>query len=95
MWTSGFTSRSRGERWFAPKARKVEKPLVRFSGRQLRQLFGQFIEHRVYKRQLRRSEVPHIWRWAPLPIMERLMGQVLVLKAFKPLSSALPLPLAA
>jgi hypothetical protein len=33
--------------------------------------------------------VPHIWRWAPLSILERLMGRILVLKAFKPLSAAI------
>jgi ubiquinone/menaquinone biosynthesis C-methylase UbiE len=62
----------------------------RFSARGLCRLFGRFAEHRVYKRHLRRSEVPHIWRWLPLPLLERLMGRVLVMKAFKPLSSAIP-----
>jgi SAM-dependent methyltransferase len=62
---------------------------VRFSSRKLRRIFGQFVEHRFYKRQLRRSEVPHIWRWAPMPLLERLMGRALVLKAFKPLSAAI------
>ena len=43
-----------------------------------------------------RSEaVPHLWRWLPLPLLERLMGRVLVLKAFKPLSAALPAQAAA
>ncbi len=62
----------------------------RFSRRQLRRLFGRFVEQRVHKRQLRRAEVPHLWRWVPLPILERVLGRVLVLKAFKPLSAALP-----
>jgi ubiquinone/menaquinone biosynthesis C-methylase UbiE len=60
-----------------------------FTGRSLRRLFGRFIEHRTHKRQLRRSEVPHVWRWAPMSLLERLMGRVLVLKAFKPLSAAI------
>lgn len=68
---------------------------VRFSARELRRLFGQFVEHRVYKRHLRRREVPHLWRWAPLPLLERAMGRVLVLKAFKPLSAAISLQAAA
>jgi SAM-dependent methyltransferase len=60
-----------------------------YSARGLRRLFARFVEHRIRKRQLRRSEVPHLWRWLPLPLLERLMGHVLVLKAFKPLSAAI------
>jgi SAM-dependent methyltransferase len=62
---------------------------TRFTARGLRRLFGRFIEHRVHKRHICRSEVPHLWRWVPRPILERLMGRVLVLKAFKPLSAAI------
>ncbi len=65
-----------------------------YTGRQLRRLFGRFVEQRCHKRHLRRAAVPHLWRWLPLPLLERLMGQVLVLKAFKPLSAAIT-PLAA
>jgi SAM-dependent methyltransferase len=68
---------------------------TRFSARGLRRLFGRFAEHRVYKRHLRRSEVPHVWRWLPQAVLERLMGRVLVLKAFKPLSAAMGAHLAA
>jgi SAM-dependent methyltransferase len=67
----------------------------RFSARRLKRLFAPFIEHRLYKRHLRRSEVPHLWRWLPLPLLERLLGRVLVLKAFKPLSAAIAVHLAA
>ena len=62
----------------------------RFSGRALRLLFDRFVEHRTHKRHLRRADVPHLWRWLPLPVLERVLGRVLVLKAFKPLSAALP-----
>ncbi len=62
------------------------KKSERFAGRDLKRLFSHFVEHRIHKRQLRRSEVPHVWRWLPLPLLARLMGRVLVLKAFKPLS---------
>ncbi len=55
----------------------------------LKQLFGRFTEHAVYKRHLRRSDIPHLWRWLPLAILERLVGRFLILKAFKPLSAAL------
>jgi SAM-dependent methyltransferase len=66
-----------------------------FSSRSLRQLFGRFVEAHVYKRQLRRAEVPHVWRWLPHPVLERAFGRMLIIKAFKPLSAAIPLQLAA
>jgi SAM-dependent methyltransferase len=72
-------------RWFQPNRGK--NPLRcrrRYSAAQVRQLFSRFNEMRIRKRQLRRLEVPHVWRWIPLPILARLMGRVLVLKAFKP-----------
>jgi ubiquinone/menaquinone biosynthesis C-methylase UbiE len=80
-------------RWLQP--RRAAAPAGRFSARRLHRLFARFVEHRVYKRQLRRSEVPHVWRWLPLPLLERIMGRVLVLKAFKPLSAAISVPMAA
>jgi ubiquinone/menaquinone biosynthesis C-methylase UbiE len=76
-------------RWFS-RRRRDSNAAHRFSGRGLKRLFGQFIEHRIHKRQLRRSEVPHVWRWVPLSLLARLMGRALVVKAFKPLSAALP-----
>jgi ubiquinone/menaquinone biosynthesis C-methylase UbiE len=66
-----------------------------FSRRALRKLFHRFVEHRIHRRQLHRSDVPHLWRWAPLPVLERLMGRLLVLKAFKPLSAAMSVQAAA
>jgi len=66
-----------------------------FTARMLRQLFRRFVEPRVYKRQLRRSEVPHLWRWLPHALLERMLGRLLIIKAFKPLSAAMPMPLAA
>jgi ubiquinone/menaquinone biosynthesis C-methylase UbiE len=80
------------QRWWKPRpglASSGKAGARGYSGRSLRRLFGRFIEHRIHKRQLRRSEVPHVWRWAPLSILERLMGRILVLKAFKPLSAAI------
>jgi SAM-dependent methyltransferase len=67
----------------------------RFSARRLRRLFAGFVEHRVHKRQLRHSEVPHIWRFLPLSLLQRIFGQVLILKAFKPLSAISTQPMAA
>jgi SAM-dependent methyltransferase len=72
-------------RWLKPHRGK--NPLRckhRLSAWQLKELFTRFTEIHVRKRQLRRPEVPHVWRWIPLPILARLMGRVLVLKEFKP-----------
>ncbi len=76
-----------GVRPTAPAGTRARKS--RFTARALRRLFSRFVEHRIQKRQLRRSEVPHVWRWVPVSVLERLMGRVLVLKAFKPLSAAI------
>jgi SAM-dependent methyltransferase len=66
-----------------------------FTRRNLRQLFSAFVDAHVHKRQLRRSEVPHLWRWIPLSLLERLMGHFLIYKAFKPLSAAMAVQQAA
>jgi SAM-dependent methyltransferase len=61
----------------------------RFRGWELKQLFGRFSDSSICKRHLRRSEVPHLWRWMPLTLLERLAGRLLVFKGFKPVSSAI------
>jgi SAM-dependent methyltransferase len=63
--------------------------------KQVRAAFAAFEVHRVSKRHLRRGEMPHFWRLIPLFLLERVLGRVLVLKAFKPLSAARPAALAA
>jgi ubiquinone/menaquinone biosynthesis C-methylase UbiE len=78
-----------------PQSPLPESDEPAFKARELRRLFGQFIEHRIHKRHLRRREIPHLWRWAPLAVLERLMGRMLVLKAFKPLSTAISVQAAA
>jgi ubiquinone/menaquinone biosynthesis C-methylase UbiE len=80
--------------WLRRRAVSHSEP-ASFSARTLRQLFGRFVEPRVYKRQLRRAEVPHLCRWLPHPMLERAFGHSLIIKAFKPLSAAIPIPLAA
>jgi SAM-dependent methyltransferase len=57
------------------------------TGRELARAFAGFEKLGVTKRHLRRSELPHPWRVLPLMLLERLIGRVLVLKAFKPLAS--------
>lgn len=74
------------QRWFRPR-RSVRSQAM--TGRSIRREFNRFVEHRVYKRHLRRANLPPIWRFYPLPLMERLVGQMLIMKALKPLSSAL------
>lgn len=80
--------------WFKSGS-SPEVCLSGYTASQLRRLFSRFHEQHFYKRHLRRSDVPHLWRWLPLPVLERLMGKVLILKAFKPLSTAISPPLAA
>src|SRR5439155_17980192 len=48
----------------------------KFSARELCRAFGKFADHRVSKRHLRRSELPHLWRLLPLVLLERLIGRV-------------------
>lgn len=76
------------QRWFQRARANEPARRVGYPIRQLRQLFGRFIERRVHKRHLRRSELPHLCRWLPLPFAERMLGHYLTLKAFKPLSAA-------
>jgi SAM-dependent methyltransferase len=73
---------------------KAERSLLS-TARKLKTLFGRFSEPRIRKRHLRRSDIPHIWRWMLLPILERMMGRYLVLKSFKPLGASLPMSMAA
>jgi SAM-dependent methyltransferase len=77
------------------KAAEWQTDNRRYTRRGLKRLFSRFVESRLQKRQLRRSEVPHLWRWIPLSLMERFMGHVLVYRGFKPLSAAIALQEAA
>jgi SAM-dependent methyltransferase len=67
------------------------------SSRRLCRRFAAFVKPWVGKRHLRRAELPHPWRLLPLVLLERLIGRVLVFKAFKPLSArtGISIPLAA
>jgi ubiquinone/menaquinone biosynthesis C-methylase UbiE len=74
--------------WYRLGRPAHQRGVGHYSRRGLRRLFSKFVEHRIHKRQLRRSEVPHVWRFMPSPLLARLMGRLLVLKAFKPVSVA-------
>src|SRR5262249_23266489 len=82
-------------RLFARHGARAASPTHRYSRKGLRRLFCDYIEHRIHKRHLCRSDIPHIWRWAPRPVMERVMGRMLVLKAFKPVRAAIVTSMAA
>ena len=74
-------------RWYRPQPEITTA--LRYSARSLRQVFARYTEPRSAKRHLRRSELPHVWRFLPVSVLERLMGHVIVLRAFKPISAAL------
>lgn len=81
--------------WLRGKRARTSDNVRPFTARGLRRIFSRFTEHRIHKRHLSRAEVPHVWRWVPRSVLERLMGRVLVLKAFKPLSAAMQVQAAA
>jgi ubiquinone/menaquinone biosynthesis C-methylase UbiE len=59
-----------------------------FDRRSLAQLLSRFQEGRIYRRHLRRAEVPHVCRWLPLGMLERFTGRLLLFKGFKPVSAS-------
>jgi hypothetical protein len=81
--------------WRWPLWGRTGRGSQRYTRRGLKQLFHQYVEHRVHKRHLRRADVPHLWRLLPTYTLERMIGRMLIVKAFKPLSSALHVSLAA
>lgn len=83
------------QRWLLRSRTESVSAVPRYTATVLSRLFNRFTEQRVSKRHLRRAEIPHLWRWLPPALLARLMGRVLVLKAFKPLSAAMTLHLAA
>lgn len=79
-------------RWFR---KRTNDQNALFSGRDMKRLFERFNDRSICQRHLRRSDIPHVWRWILLPVLERIMGRYLVVKAFKPLVAAVPLRTAA
>ena len=56
-----------------------------------RKLLEPFQETKVRRRHLRRGDMPGLLRWIPTPLVERVIGRVVVLKGFKPLTASIPL----
>lgn len=73
-------------RLFRPAPALSDAP--KHSAHSLRAAFGQFTEPKACKRHLRRADLPPAWRFAPTWLAERVVGRVVVLKAFKPVSAA-------
>jgi ubiquinone/menaquinone biosynthesis C-methylase UbiE len=63
-------------------------PLCAFDRRSLGQLLARFQQPRIFRRHLRRADVPHLCRWLPLGMLERFTGQLLLFKGFKPVSAS-------
>ena len=81
--------------WNRWSERRQAERTGHWSGQALSRVFESYSIERILKRHLRRSDLPHVWRWMLLPCMERVMGRFLVLKAFKPLTARLLIPVAA
>lgn len=81
------------QRWLLPFRRlfvELTNPLIgpKRTGRDLKRLFAGFERILVQKRQLRRSELPPLWRVFPPSLLERVAGRILALRATKPIRSA-------
>jgi SAM-dependent methyltransferase len=71
-----------------PGERDPYRPNRRFTVSELRKVFHRFHELRFCRRHLRRSDMPHLWRWLPPGLLERLFGRFIVCKGYKPISAA-------
>jgi len=60
------------------------RPLVKvYTKRRLLKLFSQFTRASVMQRQIVAAEVPRLLIWVPLPMLGRLLGWNLIIKAYK------------
>ena len=72
----------------APVVGGTPAPLRPYDRRSLAQLLARFQEPRIFRRHLRRADVPHLCRWLPLGMLERFTGRLLLFKGFKPVSAS-------
>lgn len=63
-------------------------PRLPFDRRSLAHLLSRFQEPQIFRRHLRRADVPHLCRWLPLGMLERFTGRLLLFKGFKPVSAS-------
>lgn len=62
------------------------KPLVKvYTKERLNNMFHRFTDRQIFQRQMVPEERPHMLRWVPMSVMERLAGWNLIIKANKPL----------
>ena len=63
------------------------RPLVKvYRPKQLKEMFRDFTDTRIYHRQLMPHEPPKLLRWLPVSLLQKIMGWNLIIKARKPLS---------
>jgi SAM-dependent methyltransferase len=80
----------RWQRWLLPIRRLFVSPsdphtAPKRTARELRRLCAGFDRVSIVQRQLRRSELPPLWRAIPPSLLERIAGRVLALRATKPI----------
>jgi SAM-dependent methyltransferase len=83
-----IVGRFRRARPAAPAVGGAPAVLRPFDRRSLAQLLARFQEPRIFRRHLRRADVPHLCRWLPLGMLERFTGRLLLFKGFKPVSAS-------
>src|SRR5262249_6018621 len=72
-------------RFAQPWLRVIPPPVSTASAAGLRHSFRTFENHRIGKRHLRRAGLPTAWKAIPHGLAERMVGEVIGLRAFKPL----------
>lgn len=70
--------------WFKPSG--VVQQITRAEAKKFLESFQ---ENKIRRRHLRRGDLPRLLRWIPVPLIERTIGRVMVLKGFKPLTTSI------
>jgi SAM-dependent methyltransferase len=80
---------------FWKRKKTVESNSITFRPKELKQVFGAFVDGSVRRRHARRSDIPVLLSWLPHLAIERSLGRYLIVKAFKPLPTVSAIRLAA